>query len=644
MLTGRFGPYMLVGLLGQGGMGEVYRAVDTTHDGRHVAVKLLPPELSDDERHRERFRRESDTVARLDEPHVIPVHRYGEIDGRLFLDMQLVDGPDLSTFLGTVGPLPAHRAVAIVEQAAAALDAAHAAGLVHRDVKPANVLLHRPDPARPDFVLLADFGIAGDADGFGTVEYLAPERIRGEPGDHRVDVYALACVLYELLTGLRAFPGAEFAAQVHGHLALPPPRPTAVVPSLPPHLDHAVGRGMAKDPAHRHPTAGALAADARAALDAPRAAAAAGGWRPTRRQLLVAGAAGALTLAGGVGVAALPRGGGALGGGDGPLFAGAPPEPVVVERALGIRSTALSPFRLTRIGGSPAALVLGVDGVQVWDLVIDTAATPAVSPELVPDYSVDLRRVAIADVDGRAVLCSTTVSDQEIRITDLRTGSDVGRPVAVHSARVASLAVAVLESGPVLLSLDDDRVLARTDLRTLTPLGPPEPLPEAGPLGDMRVVELAGAPCVVTANDLVASSFGVTVRDVATLRQVGRTTEVGDAVAELDGRPVYLGAYDSVTVTDIATAGEPRIIPAPGARVLAAAHLDGRLVAATNGSAGEIVLHDVASGRQVGRPLTGHAAQVTALDVVDHGGTPILVSAAKDNAIRVWDLAVRAHG
>jgi serine/threonine-protein kinase len=150
------------------------------------------------------------------------VHRYGEIDGRLFLDMQLVDGPDLGAHLRASGPLPPEVAVGIVEQIASALDAAHAAGLVHGDVKPANLLVHRPVPDRVPDVVLADFGVAGGAIGFGTVEYLAPERIRGLPGDQRVDVYALACVLHELATGRRAFAG-EFASQVHGHLLRPRP-------------------------------------------------------------------------------------------------------------------------------------------------------------------------------------------------------------------------------------------------------------------------------------------------------------------------------------------------------------------------------------------------------------------------------------
>jgi serine/threonine-protein kinase len=267
-----FGPYRLDGLLGQGGMGRVYRAFDTDQD-RPVALKVLPAALSADPEYRQRFRREAKVASQLTDPHVVPIHRHGEIDGQLFLDMRLVDGDDLSRVLRRDGPPGPDAAVRVVEQVASALDAAHDAGLVHRDVKPANVFLTRRDR----FAYLGDFGIARDATSstltatgttLGTLDYMAPERFLGRPVDARADVYALACLLYETLTGRKPFAGDELPALMNAHLNLPPPRPSDLR-RLPPGLDAVVARGMAKDPAYRFASAGELARAARSALAAP---------------------------------------------------------------------------------------------------------------------------------------------------------------------------------------------------------------------------------------------------------------------------------------------------------------------------------------------------------------------------------------
>ncbi|WP_410615294.1 protein kinase domain-containing protein [Amycolatopsis sp. lyj-109] len=269
----QFGPYRIEGLLGRGGMGEVYRAYDTAHD-RVVALKLLSEPFVTDEAFRARFRRESQIVARLREPHVIPIHAYGEIDGRLYLDMRLVEGRDLKELLAD-GPLDPARAAGIVAQVAGALDAAHADGLVHRDVKPSNVLV-----TSADFVYLVDFGIArsmtaegtsitGTGNVIGTLDYMAPERFGDAPITGLVDVYALACVFFECLTGHRPFPAEGAAAQMGAHLTAPPPVLSRARPGLPAALDAVVARGMAKNPADRYPTAGAFADAVRAAVTAP---------------------------------------------------------------------------------------------------------------------------------------------------------------------------------------------------------------------------------------------------------------------------------------------------------------------------------------------------------------------------------------
>ena len=276
-MTERFGPYELLRVVGRGGMGEVFEAHDTEHD-RVVALKRLAAEAAGDDEYQRRFRREARLVARLRSPHVIPIHSYGEIDGQLFLDMRLVGGADLEQVLQTEGRLPPARAVAIVEQVASALDAAHHAGLIHRDVKPSNVLIDDGVGAH-DFVYLVDFGITRSVGGdesapltgtrvlIGSLDYMAPERFSGE-GGHGIDVYALACLLFECLTGSRPYPIDEPVELMTAHLTWTPPTPSRSVSGLDPAFDALIASGLAKDPAKRPASAGELAAAARAALDA----------------------------------------------------------------------------------------------------------------------------------------------------------------------------------------------------------------------------------------------------------------------------------------------------------------------------------------------------------------------------------------
>jgi len=269
----QFGPYQLMRLLGRGGMGEVYQAEDTRKH-RVVALKLISPQFSSDSEFRERMQREADTAGRLTDPHIVPIHDYGDIDGRFFVEMRMIDGASLRTLLTHYGPLTPARTVAIVRQIAAALDAAHASRVTHRDVKPENILI-----TDNDFAYLVDFGIARAATdpgltqsgiAVGTYNYMAPERFTGDEVTYRSDIYALACVLGECLTGAPPYRADSVERLIAAHLLEPAPRPSeARAGRIPPALDQVVSRGMAKNPADRYFTAGDLAAAAHDALTAP---------------------------------------------------------------------------------------------------------------------------------------------------------------------------------------------------------------------------------------------------------------------------------------------------------------------------------------------------------------------------------------
>jgi len=254
--------YRLEALIGRGGMGVVYRAYDPRLK-RDVALKLLAPEYASDERFRERFLSETERAASLEHPNVIPIHDAGEVDGQLYLVMRLAGGGDLKKLLTAEEKLEPRRAVEICEQVASALDAAHESGLVHRDVKPSNVLLDRRGHA-----YLADFGLSRklseQAPGFeaglslGTPAYVAPEQIEGKEVDGRADQYSLACLLHECLTGRPPFARASEAAVLFAHLEEPP--------TGPPGLERVMSKALAKDPDARYGTCGELVVDARTAL------------------------------------------------------------------------------------------------------------------------------------------------------------------------------------------------------------------------------------------------------------------------------------------------------------------------------------------------------------------------------------------
>lgn len=286
-----FGHYRLVGRLGEGGFGDVWRAYDTRLD-RYVALKALQAGVLGDAEAVARFRREAQLAGRLRHPHIVRVNATGEIDGRPFLDMELIEGPNLRSVLNDEGPLAPPRTLALLGQVAAALDAAHAldgpAGkrLVHRDVKPPNVIVEPAAGGRPERAYLADFGVAravlGSANtrAVGTPDYVAPELWRAESFDHRVDVYALTVMAFEMLTGQLPYARTNFVALMNAHLTEPPPAVATLRSGLPASLDAVLRRGMAKRPGDRFGRATELVAAITEAFERPGPA---GPVEPDRR-------------------------------------------------------------------------------------------------------------------------------------------------------------------------------------------------------------------------------------------------------------------------------------------------------------------------------------------------------------------------
>jgi serine/threonine protein kinase len=270
--------YRIEALIARGGMGEVYLATQSFPE-RKVAVKVLARELADDQAFRERFIRESNAAASTEHPNIVPIYSAGEQDGVLYLAMRYVEGVDLGTLIAREGPLSTTRTAHIVTQVAAALDAAHRRGLIHRDVKPGNILIAE-GPGSEDHTYLSDFGLIRRTEletgltktgqFMGSIDYCAPEQIRGNSVDARADVYSLGCVLYECLTGERPYARDSEVATLYGHLEDPPPQVTEKRSDLRSGIDTVIERSMAKRPDDRYDTAGELATAVGRELGVPR--------------------------------------------------------------------------------------------------------------------------------------------------------------------------------------------------------------------------------------------------------------------------------------------------------------------------------------------------------------------------------------
>jgi Protein kinase domain len=355
-------------------MGVVYRAYDLRLK-RTVALKLMAPELALDQRFRERFSREAELAMSLEHPNVVPIHDAGDIDGRLYLAMRHVEGTDLRALLYAEGALDTARALAICSLVANALDAAHANGLVHRDVKPSNVLLDASE-----HVYLADFGLtrrldeqggpAGEGRSVGTPAYLAPEQIEGGPVDGRADVYSLGCLLYECLTGETPFAHGSRLAVAWAHLEEEPPSASSRHPELPEAIDAVIRKAMAKEPEDRYPTCRALIAAAEEALGVRRPSA-----LIRHRLWVIAAIATLLLIAAALAVAVVIRGAGNV---------GAAVPAVTANTLVRIDPAANAVTAVVDVGPRPSATAVG--GGSVW---VYNADGPSIS-EI--DAATDVRR------------------------------------------------------------------------------------------------------------------------------------------------------------------------------------------------------------------------------------------------------------
>ena len=547
---------------GRGGMGVVYRATQLRLD-RSVALKAILPEMAADAAYRARFQRESRLAASIEHPNVLPVYEAGELqDGSLYLVMRWVAGIDLGTLLRRQGRLDAARAVALLTPVARALDAAHARGLVHRDVKPANVLIAHPGDAR-EHVYLTDFGIARGTEVdhaltrtgvfVGTLAYAAPERIGGEPGGPASDIYSLGCVLFEALTGHLPYVRTSELEAIHAHLHDGAPSARAEVETVPDTLDDVIRIAMSKDPAQRFASGAEMAVAMEATLDAPPVQAAGTAPRPPaasregRRLPWIVGGVTVVVLAGLV--IALVSGGG-----------GAGTRSVTAGQVQGVASPALPSTVRTAV---ITQLGAGQDPGAVAPLGQDIA---------VSEPSRD--RLVIVHADGR--------------------------PPSVIAVGRRPTALAVDPTGRVWVvdaGSGDVRVVDPGARRTLATI----------PVGtDPSSIAIGGGFAWVAdakANDVVKID-GRTWRPAGAPVATGGTGASG--IAYDPSGTVWVANRGSSDVTSIRTgrAGVPHYVPGGPESIAASA-------GAWVGTASGAIVHLTEAGRSVGAPLTLHGGRVT---------------------------------
>jgi streptogramin lyase len=434
-----FAGYRIEAVVGRGGMGVVYRAVDLRLK-RPVALKLIAPELAEEPRFRERFLRESELAASIDHPNIVPIYEAGEAGSALYLAMRYVEGTDLATLLEAEAPLEPARTVALLDQVADALDAAHEHGLVHRDVKPANVLI-APQRGR-EHCYLADFGLSRGAGGeqepslpshlSGTVDYTAPEQIAHEPAGTSADVYSLACVLYECLAGKPPFERPRAMATLFAHTSEPPPSLRAARADLPEAIDAVILEGLAKEPEQRYATCREL-------TDAAREALGLGVPRLTRRGFILAASTAVAALAAASAVAAVVL---TRDTEQSAVPAAAAVVPVSENSLVRIDPATNRPVAAIPVGLGPERVLVGEGSVWIAN------ATDRTLTEVDPETNAVLRTVDVAGVGRPGALAAgegaiwiadrgTGVQAQELWRYDPASGELTAMPEPLHPFALA---------------------------------------------------------------------------------------------------------------------------------------------------------------------------------------------------------------
>ena len=606
------GDFRIEDEIGRGGMGVVYRASQLSL-GRTVAVKVIGEGLAHDPGFEERFVRETRLAASIDHPNVIPVYAAGEDDGVLYLAMRYLEGTDLRALLLGSGPLDPRRAAAVIAQVASALDAAHERGLVHRDVKPANILITGRRPG--EHVYLTDFGLTKRSSSdsrltasgqfVGTLDYVAPEQLRGDAVDGRADVYALGCVLYEALTGQVPFPREDDLAKLWAHMSDPAPSAVDAAPGTPPPLAAVAQRAMEKDPGRRQPTAGDMGRAALAAADgrpiddgpptrpaatfgSPHTAETATGTthtaetavlgsppRPRRRIRWVAGA---LIVAVAIAVAAA-----LVAGGDDPEPAASNSKP----RAEPVGEIVGDPVR---IGGAPVALGAGSTFVWVLDELRGSVVT--VSQQRNLQIGRDIRiggHPRFLALSPKAVWVAATDQNSLLRI-DPRSRVVTDRIAVGQGPTGIGLA-----RGEAWVVNHDDATVVHVDTSRRAVVGAPV---KVGREPVNAVVGAGSAWVTNSADDTVTRIDTANHRVLATIR-VGNHPEG----LSTSGESVWVANRDDDTVSriDIATNRVAATIPVGDAPLHLKIGHSGVWV--PNSGDGTVSYVDRATDRVVGRPV-----------------------------------------
>jgi serine/threonine protein kinase/DNA-binding beta-propeller fold protein YncE len=651
--TAQFAGYRVEAVAGRGGMGVVYKATQLGLD-RPVALKVIAEGLLGDQRIRERFLRESRAAAAIEHPNVIPIHASGEYRGRAYIAMRFVDGDDLRERVAASGPLAPEQAAAIVAHVGAALDAAHEAGLVHRDVKPANILLGAHGQ-----VYLSDFGLARHAlsdagptepgGWVGTMDFMAPEQIRGQPVDGRADIYALGCVLHFALTGQVPYPRETNEARLWSHLHAAPPEPSRLTPGVPEEFDEVVRRALEKQPEERQPSAGELGAAALAAAAGvttvvrPKRAAArhrrrqtarSATWpdapRPTRRRHGRAVAA-ALAAAAAGAVAAVLFANGHTDHSPTTSTAPPPPPPTTTTTAAatgkppgGKEHVIALPHvvRSIRVGTRPVNVEVA-DG-SAWVASTGTPWLDRVALDGTRRRHGPRLGFGVTDItDRRGELWVTVAVARQVVRVRASTGHQIGSPIAMmgepRAIDAGEGAVWVAEQSPA----GPDN-LVEIDPHTATVVGR---VPIAEGINDIRAAN--GAVWVLGRRAPVLIKVSGATRQPLVRIKVGRHAERVDVAAGY----VWVTDYGDDEVTRVDPKGPKFVkIDVPGKPYGLHARDDGVWVACYGDQS--VVRIDPRAGRVVGKPIRVRFNPVG----VDVSGHSVWVTSVSDNRLTRIDL------